>query len=907
MSDGSLKFDTKIDTSGLKKGTKDINKELSGVEKIADRVKTTLKNAFKLSKKDTTVEIEYAAQHPQSFFQENIKDEQYAIESINQELETARAKLQELQGLSKFGNVPGLKDQIAQATAEVNKYEQALAQSQTNLQANQQWLQQRVEIDACSKKVSELQAKMDRMNAVGVKPTSTSYKNLQYDLANAQAKLKTLQYGIDSSGVNAQNMATQFAAAGSTVTKAADQMADSIGKKLPKATKRASNSMKFFSRMIISMLVMQAVMSLMRQFTEGIQEMAKACPDVNANLSEIMSSLTYLRNSFAAAFAPLISIVVPVINTICGALATLIQYISQVIAVLTGSSTYKVAIKQQKDYAKSLEGTGSAAKGAEKALAGFDEINQLNLSSSSGGGGGADTGGAFADLPVSSALADQVNKALDSVYKTLKKIASIFKKGFFKGLGDSWQEQVSDILSSLSVIKDQLIGIFTDPAVVTSMGYMAEQFIYMLGSVTGSVSSIALTIAQALVGGIATYLQRNAGFLRTMFSSLFTGLGDSFAGVSEIFTSVASIFSVFGSQVGQTFISTLIGVIMNSAGTLATVIVQLIGTALGSIATVISTNTQGIQDVFTGLLEIATVPLQMIETLINETFYAFQECYVLYIQPFFLNLVEGINTIITALLNFYNNSLLPVFSGIATGIQNVWNKYIGPIMDKVLDIIGRVIAIVGELWNNWLAPFISWLISTFGPVFSSVIETVGNIFTTVFEGIMGLIDSVLQALDGLIKFVQGVFTGDWTLAWEGVKDIFKGVWNGIASACETALNFIVDALNFFSFDIPDWIPGIGGSTFGFNLSHVSIPRLATGTVIPPNAGEFAAILGDNNRDTEVVSPLETIKQALAEVMAEYQNQDINLVVNGNMAALVRMLRIELDREDQRKGKRLVTV
>ena len=79
--------------------------------------------------------------------------------------------------------------------------------------------------------------------------------------------------------------------------------------------------------------------------------------------------------------------------------------------------------------------------------------------------------------------------------------------------------------------------------------------------------------------------------------------------------------------------------------------------------------------------------------------------------------------------------------------------------------------------------------------------------------------------------------------------------------------------------MPDWVPELGGQTFGFDLTHVSIPQipyLAQGAVIPPNR-EFLAVLGDQSSGTNVEAPLSTIQQAVAAVMQDYQD--------GNLAAL----------------------
>lgn len=126
------------------------------------------------------------------------------------------------------------------------------------------------------------------------------------------------------------------------------------------------------------------------------------------------------------------------------------------------------------------------------------------------------------------------------------------------------------------------------------------------------------------------------------------------------------------------------------------------------------------------------------------------------------------------------------------------------------------------------------------------------------------------------------------------------------------LNWIINQVNKLSIEVPD-TPLTDGFTIGFDLStldHISLPRLASGTVIPPRAGEFAAILGDNNREAEVVSPVSAIKQALLEAMQEAGgtgSQTITLRFDGSMSALARVLKPELDREAARRGTKLVTV
>ena len=105
---------------------------------------------------------------------------------------------------------------------------------------------------------------------------------------------------------------------------------------------------------------------------------------------------------------------------------------------------------------------------------------------------------------------------------------------------------------------------------------------------------------------------------------------------------------------------------------------------------------------------------------------------------------------------------------------------------------------------------------------------------------------------------------------------FEGAINGIISLFETMINWIAGGLNKISFDIPSWVPLIGGKKFGFNipevkLGRVSIPRLAEGAVIPANK-EFLAVLGDQKRGTNIEAPAELIKQMVREALAENGSQ-----------------------------------
>ena len=167
------------------------------------------------------------------------------------------------------------------------------------------------------------------------------------------------------------------------------------------------------------------------------------------------------------------------------------------------------------------------------------------------------------------------------------------------------------------------------------------------------------------------------------------------------------------------------------------------------------------------------------------------------------------------------------------------------------------------------------------------------------------------------KYIAPVFTGKFWLdlakgCGNGLIAGFEGAINGIIWMFESMINWVVKGLNKIKFDVPDWVPGIGGSKFGFNIpevkfNRVSIPRLAQGAVIPPNR-EFLAVLGDQKRGTNIEAPLETIKQALTEVLALQGagETNVNVTFTGDLAQLARVLKPAIETETRRKGGSLAS-
>ena len=254
---------------------------------------------------------------------------------------------------------------------------------------------------------------------------------------------------------------------------------------------------------------------------------------------------------------------------------------------------------------------------------------------------------------------------------------------------------------------------------------------------------------------------------------------------------------------------------------------------------------------------------------------------------------EGIRSVIKGTADIFKavweNFLKPIFDALMERIDWIWEKHLKQLVKNFMDFVGELISGALEIYSKVVAPIVKWLVEILGPVFAKAFNIIGDVVGSIIAGIIDVISGLITVLKGIVQFITGVFTGNWSKAWEGIKKIFKGIWDMIVGVVKVPINLIIDlinglvggvvagfnniikAVNKLSFTVPDWVPAIGGKQFGFNLKEVTAPRiakLATGTVVPANYGEFMAILGDNKRETEVVSPLPTMKQAFKEALSE---------------------------------------
>ena len=229
----------------------------------------------------------------------------------------------------------------------------------------------------------------------------------------------------------------------------------------------------------------------------------------------------------------------------------------------------------------------------------------------------------------------------------------------------------------------------------------------------------------------------------------------------------------------------------------------------------------------------------------------------------------------------------PILQNLISVLQQLWSSHLKPLWDDILLLVASVANCLLDLWNNLLAPVAKWIIATFGPAFAEVFNAIADVVVVAVGAIADAIDLAVVVLRGLADFLSAVFRGNWDAAWQAIGNTVNPVWDKMTNAIKTAvngiigfinrmisavvtgINTVINALNGLSFDLPDIF---GGGHVGFHISTLTapqIPYLAQGAVIPANR-EFLAVLGDQSHGTNVEAPLDTIKQAVADVMEDLQ-------------------------------------
>lgn len=371
----------------------------------------------------------------------------------------------------------------------------------------------------------------------------------------------------------------------------------------------------------------------------------------------------------------------------------------------------------------------------------------------------------------------------------------------------------------------------------------------------------------AAVGGaiyyVSTHLEQVRGFIQKTFGDEGLAVFDKLWGViTQVGTAIKNAFFTSGSGVLDTLKSVLPTIIttlqtgllplLPMIADLVMQIVPLIGQLITAILPVLGQLISAILPILATLIaEILPVIVQLISALLPIIMQIVQS-----VLPIFIQLVNTILPILTQIIQ----AVLPVIIQLIQTLLPI----IQQIIDTVLPVFISLLNVIVPIFQNIIQailPVLQQLLQALMPVIQLLAEIFANVLGTALQSVANIVSSVMQIFQGLIDFITGVFTGNWSQAWEGVKAIFSGVFSGLGEIFKAPFRVIVSVINTVisglnKLKVPDWVPEIGGK--GINIPK--IPEFAKGTNRTPStfiAGENGPELITNAPGRKVFTAAQT--------------------------------------------------
>ena len=668
----------------------------------------------------------------------------------------------------------------------------------------------RQEAEKATISVKKLEAEMLELDKSGKAFLTTRDPKTEAQCQKLSEKLRYVNSQLDVTKKKMEEVAAKEGEVGS-----GSKQIEKVGKAAKKSAGLMTTFLSRLKGITLSLFIFNWITkgfnAMVAAFKEGIQNMAKYSADFNSRMSELKTATSTLKASLGTLAAPIVSAIIPAIVTLCSWITTAVNKMNELVAALSGKSTWTRAKQQQVDYAKSLNSTAGAAKKAAGALQGFDELNVINSNSSGGGGGGTDASTMYEEVPTSDALIGKLQPFLDY----LKQI----KAEVIRGWDETWaaldiDSQIADIRGSIESIRGSLSDIFGNADLQTAADNFVMTLAYSVGQIGASVVSIGATIAQNIIGGIDLYLQQNSGRITEYLIRMFDIGADVAQLAGEAAEAFSFVFQAFGNEDGQQITANLIQMFSDIFGTVTLLVAQFRDDLMHLFVDPFVNNSEEIRTALEGILEVVSEVTGAISDTVQYFADGVVALYDEHIHPLMQSLRDGLDEITAKFLEVWNTYVKPVLDEIAAKFHEVMEQHIQPMLDSFLGLLGTVIDNVKKLWEEVLVPVIEWIIENILPVLLPIIQCL-------IEGVMNFVGfisdtvaNIMDFLSGLIDFIVGIFTGDWEQAWRGIREIFSAIWNEMKLILSTIWNSMKDgvkaAINAIKGHISDSLRNIKG-------------------------------------------------------------------------------------------------
>lgn len=203
--------------------------------------------------------------------------------------------------------------------------------------------------------------------------------------------------------------------------------------------------------------------------------------------------------------------------------------------------------------------------------------------------------------------------------------------------------------------------------------------------------------------------------------------------------------------------------------------------------------------------------------------------------------------------------MFPVIMQLASALMPIFTDIVSSLLPPLTTIISTLLPVLMQILQA-LIP----LINVLDPIIHMLAVAFGESLVQGLQMIMPIIQNIMGVFQGLIDFITGIFTGNWQQAWEGIKEIFSNVFGALGGIVKLPINAVIGiinsaiaGINSIAIDVPDWVPGFGGKTYGFDIPK--IPMLANGGIV---TAPTISMIGEGS-EPEAVIPLSKLEKMLS--------------------------------------------
>lgn len=436
----------------------------------------------------------------------------------------------------------------------------------------------------------------------------------------------------------------------------------------------------------------------------------------------------------------------------------------------------------------------------------------------------------------------------------------------------SWVQKATDWFNSLSdaqvtsIMKWAGIAAAIGPCilifgkVVTGVGKAVSIFGKISGAVAkaGSVMALITSPAGIVIGVLAAIavaavlVVKNWDSIKPVIMNVKAWFVDTFGGTIKqaingfkmVFTAAMNGVKSIIPSVGQ-FIKNGIAAALPIIQTIIATLSKILPKAIETVKTVIKSIAPVIQTVIGVVAKVAPIiastfvsVLQKLNPVIKTIGNAIKAV-IPVIGKLFSNAFTFVGKTITKVMPSINKIAKTIGSVLVLAVRKVSpviTKLAGTfsaVFTKIFSIVSRIVKKLRPVFNA-IGTIVKTVMNVVGKVISVTFSTAANVISSAAGSIKQIISGVVKVFDGVIDFVGGVFTGNWSKAWEGVKNIFGGAFEALSGLCKVPINAVIglinsaiNGINSISVDIPEGIPLVGGKHIGFSIP--TIPTLAKGT------------------------------------------------------------------------------